>query len=72
MERGIQLTTGDKIKAARRALKVTQIGLGRLLDIDNGTISRWEKNKMVPSDKHIKKLNLILLQYNVAGLDGKK
>ena len=51
---------GERIIAARRRLGLTQKGLAGLLDIDPGTVSRWERGKSLPSKNLLRRLSAYL------------
>jgi transcriptional regulator with XRE-family HTH domain len=54
---------GERITAYRRRLGLSQRRLARLLDIDLGTLSRWERGKSLPSDELVRTLNAFLTRY---------
>jgi DNA-binding transcriptional regulator YiaG len=34
---------GSELRRIRQRLLLTQVGLGKILDVDAGTVSRWER-----------------------------
>lgn len=44
------------VKALRVKANITQQQLAKKLDVNQGTVSRWENNGMKPAKKYIKKL----------------
>lgn len=48
------------IKLQRVKANLTQKQLSKKIDVNQGTISRWENNEMKPAKKYIKKLCKIL------------
>lgn len=40
---------GGRLKALRRRLGLTQVELADLLDLDEGTVRRWESGRRTPS-----------------------
>lgn len=50
---------GERIKKLRRSKHLTQQQLAEILGIDQGAISRWEKNHINPSARYCKKLEEI-------------
>ncbi|MGP1358791.1 helix-turn-helix domain-containing protein [Roseicyclus sp.] len=51
---------GSMIKSRRRRLGLTQEALADLLDVDQGTISRWERGVERPRPSRVSQLNDIL------------
>jgi transcriptional regulator with XRE-family HTH domain len=51
---------GKRIIATRRRLGLSQKRLAGLLDIDPGTLSRWERGKNSPSKNLLARLNVFL------------
>jgi len=51
---------GKRIIATRRRLGLSQKRLGALLDIDPGTLGRWERGKSSPSKNLLRRLNAFL------------
>ena len=43
------MNLGENIKVARKAAGLTQGELGKLLDVSQNEVSRWEINKIVPN-----------------------
>lgn len=40
--------TGEEIRTRRQQAGLSQVELARLLDVDVGTVSRWERGAMQP------------------------
>ena len=51
---------GQKIVLARLTLQLGQKDLAKLLDVHQVIISRWENNKVIPTNKNLQKLSNIL------------
>ncbi|MGT2934765.1 LexA family transcriptional regulator [Streptococcus castoreus] len=49
--------SGNQLKTARIAKKMSQKDLGDLLNVNKMTISNWENGKNVPNQKHFDKLS---------------
>jgi len=49
-------TSGEKIVISRKLLGISQKELARMLDVDPGTLARWEKDEKHPSKKMLEKL----------------
>jgi len=49
-------TSGEKIVISRKLLGISQKTLARMLDVDPGTLARWEKDEKYPSKKMLEKL----------------
>lgn len=47
---------GEKLKALRKAKKVTQVQLAAELNVANGTVAMWETEKREPDLKTIRRL----------------
>ena len=54
---------GKRIIATRRRLGLTQKRLAALLDIDPGTLGRWERGKSLPSSRLLRRLNGFLTSH---------
>ena len=54
---------GRRIIATRRRLGLTQRRLAGLLDIDPGTLGRWERGKSSPSMKLLRRLDAFLTSH---------
>ena len=54
---------GERIIAARRRLGLSQRGLAALLDVDPGTIARWERGQSSPSKNLLRRLNAFLTSH---------
>jgi transcriptional regulator with XRE-family HTH domain len=48
---------GQKIVLARLTLQLGQKDLAKLLDVHQVIISRWENNKVIPTNKNLQKLS---------------
>lgn len=55
-------TIGKRIKAIRKEYDVTQDELGKLLGVQNAAISKFETDRVIPSESNIK---LICSTYHV-------
>lgn len=47
---------GDRIKALRKARKLSQIELAQKLNISKQSVSNWENNNILPSIEMLKKI----------------
>lgn len=43
----------ERLKELRTEQKLTTVELGKLLDVNNSTITRWEHGEIVPSIDHL-------------------
>ena len=55
---------GERLLAYRRVRALTQSALARLLGVDPGTLSRWERNVRVPTGRYARLVHAFL-----AGVD---
>lgn len=47
------MTTGKRIKALRKALKITQAELGLKIGVSGVTVGNWEKDEHLPKGEHL-------------------
>lgn len=53
-------TIGQRIKAARTALQLSQAALGKLVNVDQSTVALWETDKTLPRQDKITDLAVLL------------
>jgi len=52
--------TGDKLRQARRAMRMTQDALGRAIGVSGSAVGKWEAGDSEPSYDHLVKLREVL------------
>lgn len=67
----MRMTTGERIKAARKKKGLSQVQLGEMLGIPFQSISQWERDARNPKKETLRKIAQAL-DVSVADLDGEE
>ena len=53
MENIVEKTFAEKLKELRKENNLSTVALGKILNVSNSTICRWEKCEIIPTITHL-------------------